>query len=80
MAIALRIEPRASTTAKTRPITMSEKYSAGPKSSASLVSGAPSAAMTSVATRAGEERADGRDAERDAGPALPGHLVAVERR
>ena len=28
---------------------------------------------------AGEERADRRDAERDAGPALPRHLVAVER-
>ena len=50
MAIALRIEPRASTTAKTRPMTMSEKYSVGPKISASLVSGAPSAAMTRVAT------------------------------
>ena len=62
------------------PCTISEKYSAGPKSSASLVSGAPSAAMTSVATRAGEERADGRDAERHAGAALLGHLVAVERR
>ena len=29
---------------------MSEKYSVGPKTSASLVSGAPSAAMTRVAT------------------------------
>ena len=29
--------------------------------------------------RAGEERADGRDAERHAGAALAGHLVAVER-
>ena len=46
-----RIEPRASTTAKTRPITISEKYSAGPKISASLVSGAPSAAMNTVATQ-----------------------------
>ena len=80
MAIAFRIEPRASTTAKTRPMTMSEKYSAGPKISASLVSGAPSAAITRVATRAGEERADGRDAERHAGAALARHLVAVERR
>ena len=50
MTTALRIEPRASTMASTRPITISEKYSAGPNSSASLVSGAPSAAMTSVAT------------------------------
>ena len=48
---AFRIEPRASTTAKHRPITISEKYSAGPNSSASLVSGAPSAAMKTVATQ-----------------------------
>jgi hypothetical protein len=50
MAMALRIEPRASTTAKTRPITMREKYSAGPKMRARRVSGAPSAAITRVAT------------------------------
>ena len=79
MPMAFRIEPRASTTAKTRPMTISEKYSAGPNSSASLVSGAPSAAMTRCRDRAGEERADRRDAERHAGAALLGHLVAVER-
>ena len=78
MAIALRIEPRASTTAKTRPITMSEKYSAGPKTRASFVSGTPSAAIMHGRDAAGEERADRRDAERDAGPALARHLVAVE--
>ena len=50
MAMARRIEPRASTTAKTRPMIISEKYSAGPKISASRVSGAPSAAMIRVAT------------------------------
>ena len=49
--IALRIEPRASTTAKMRPITMSEKYSAGPKTRASFVSGTPSAAIITVATQ-----------------------------
>ncbi|EIM25781.1 hypothetical protein MicloDRAFT_00065090 [Microvirga lotononidis] len=48
--MAFRIEPRASTTAKTRPMTMSEKYSVGPNTRARPVSGAPSAAMTSVAT------------------------------
>ena len=47
---ALSSEPRASTTAKASPSAMSEKYSAGPNSSASLVSGTPSAAMVSVAT------------------------------
>ena len=51
MVIALRIDPRASTTAKTRPITMSEKYSAGPKTRASFVSGTPSAAIITVATQ-----------------------------
>ncbi len=50
MATALMTEPRASTTAKMRPMTISEKYSAGPNSSATRVSGAASAAMTMVAT------------------------------
>ena len=79
MAIALATEPRASTTAKTRPMIISEKYSAGPNSSASLVSGWPMAAMNSVATGAGNEGADGGNAQRRARAALPGHLVAVER-
>ena len=47
---ALSTEPRASTMASPRPNTIKPKYSAGPNSSASLVSGAPIAAMTSVAT------------------------------
>ena len=47
--IAFGIEPRASTTAKARPATISEKYSAGPKIIASLVSGTARAATTSVA-------------------------------
>ena len=50
MAVAFSSEPRASTTAKAKPSTISEKYSAGPKSSASLVSGTPSAATTTVET------------------------------
>ena len=50
IAIALITEPRASTTARMRPVVISAKYSAGPNSSASLVSGAPMAAMISVAT------------------------------
>ena len=76
---ALRIEPRASTTAKHRPITISEKYSAGPNSSASLVSGAPSAAMTSVATQPAKKEPSA--AVPSATPARPclRHLVAVER-
>src|SRR5713101_255392 len=50
IASALGTEPRASTTAKARPRTISEKYSAGPKSRASFTSGAASAAMTIVET------------------------------
>src|SRR3954453_9902561 len=48
IAIALRIEPLASTTAKHKPSTISEKYSAGPNFSASAVSGTPSAATSTV--------------------------------
>src|SRR5216684_2929622 len=50
IASAFGTEPRASTTAKARPRTISEKYSAGPKSRASFTSGAASAAMTIVET------------------------------
>ena len=78
MAIALSSDPCASTTAPIRPSTMSEKYSAGPNLSASSASGGANAAISSVATRAGEERAEGRDRERRAGLALARHLVAVE--
>src|SRR5436190_372844 len=52
MATAFGTEPRASTTAKTRPRTMSEKYSAGPNISATEVSGAPSAATSTVEKQA----------------------------
>ena len=59
--MAFRMDPRASTTANTRPITISEKYSAGPKISASLVSGAPradyAAAAATVLTTDGHENA-----------------------
>ena len=43
-------EPRAITTAATRPSTISEKYSAAPNVMASAVSGITSAAITMVAT------------------------------
>ena len=48
MASALITEPFASTTAKTRPSTISEKYSAGPNRSAAAVKGFPSAATRTV--------------------------------
>jgi len=50
IASALGTEPLASTTANASPITISAKYSAGPKSCASLTSGRARAAMTSVET------------------------------
>ena len=71
MMTAFRIEPRASTTASASPNTISPKYSAGPKRSASRVSGAPSAAMTSVATV---------PAKNDAIAAVPSAMPACPRR
>ncbi len=80
IAIAFSTEPLASTTAKIRPSTISEKYSAGPNASASFVSGAPSIGDQDGGDAAGEERPDRGDRERRTGAALLGHLVAVERR
>src|SRR5215467_10356826 len=69
MASALRIDPRASTTAKHRPRVISEKYSAGPNSSATDVSGAPSAATSTVDTQPAKN--DPMAAIASAGPARP---------
>ena len=69
MAMALSTEPLASTTAKIRPSTMSEKYSAGPKRSARLVSGAPSAATSTVDTQPAKN--EPMAAMASAGPARP---------
>ena len=80
IASALSSEPWASTTAAIRPSTISEKYSAGPNLNATSASGGANAAISSVATRAGDERADRRDRQRRPGAAAPRHLVAVERR
>src|SRR5207237_579931 len=51
IAMAFSTEPFASTVAKIRPSTISEKYSAGPNASASLVKGARSTALSTVAER-----------------------------
>ena len=51
MAIALTSEPCASTTAATRPSTISEKYSAGPNLSATSASGGAATAIRKVATQ-----------------------------
>src|SRR6266511_851473 len=64
IAIALRSDPRARTTAAIKPQTMSEKYSAGPNCSAIVASG--------------EERTECGDAQRRSGASLPRHLVAVD--
>jgi hypothetical protein len=50
IALALSSEPCASTTAKTRPSSIREKYSAGPNHRATLVNGTARAAITRVAT------------------------------
>src|SRR5215510_13652587 len=78
MATALSTEPLASTTAKIRPSTISEKYSAGPNSSARLVSGAGRTADQPRRHATRKERADRGDGKRGPGAALPRHLVAVE--
>ena len=69
IAIAFSTEPLASTTAKIRPSTISEKYSAGPNASASLVSGAPSTAISTVATQPAKNEPIAAMAS--AGPARP---------
>src|SRR5271170_989469 len=73
MASALRMDPLASTTAKQRPSTISEKYSAGPNSSASEVSGAPSAATSTVETQPAKN--DPMAAMESAGPARPWRAI-----
>ena len=73
MASALGIEPRASTTAKHRPSTISEKYSAGPNNSAIEVSGAPSAATSTVDTQPAKN--DPMAAMASAGPARPWRAI-----
>ena len=78
MAIALTTEPCASTTAAIRPSTISAKYSGAPNDWPTRASGGASIAMITVATRAGEERAERRDRQRRAGAALARHLVAVD--
>ena len=69
IAIAFGTESLASTTAKTRPSTISEKYSAGPNFNATAVSGLPSIATTTVATQPAKNEPSAAMAS--AGPALP---------
>ena len=70
-----RLEDRAlaSTTAKHRPSTISEKYSAGPNSSAIEVSGAPSAATSTVETQPAKNEPIAAMAS--AGPARPWRAI-----
>ena len=69
IAIALRSEPLASTTAPMRPSTMSEKYSAGPNLSASSDRGTATLAISIVATVPAKN--DPRAAIARAAPACP---------
>src|SRR6266704_379693 len=78
IAIAFSTDPFASTVAKIKPSTISEKYSAGPNASASLVKGAPSTAISTVETQPAKN--DPIAAIASAGPARFRHLETIERR
>ena len=69
MPTALMMEPEASTTAASRPSTISEKYSAGPNLKATSVNGTANAASTSVPTQPAKNEPSA--AEASAGPARP---------
>ena len=69
MVNALSSEPLASATEATRPKTISEKYSAGPNSSATLASGGANSARITVATEPAKN--EPRAAVAKAWPALP---------
>ena len=69
MAIAFTSEPRASTTAAISPQTISEKYSAGPNSSATAASGGAANAISRVATQPAKN--EPMAAMPSAGPARP---------
>ena len=69
MPMALISEPLASTTAKIRPSTIKEKYSAGPNFNAMAVSGAPKAATRMVAMQPAMKEPTAAMAR--AGPARP---------
>ena len=73
MATALSTEPLARTTAKISPSVISEKYSAGPNSSAMPVNGAPSAATSTVATQPAKK--EPMAAIDSAGPARPWRAI-----
>jgi hypothetical protein len=70
---------RASTTAKIRPSTISEKYSAGRTCQRELGQRRARSRDQHGRDAAGEERADRGDRERRTGAALLGHLEAVEQ-
>ena len=73
IAIALMSEPCASTTAATRPSTISEKYSAGPNFSATSASGGANIATTSVETQPAKNEPIAAVAS--AGPARPWRAI-----
>ena len=78
MASALATDPRAMTTAATRPSTIREKYSAALKLTASAVEREYQRGDHQRGDAAGEQRAERRHRQRRAGAALPRHLVSVD--
>jgi len=69
IAIALTSDPRARTTAATKPHTISEKYSAGPNCKATAASGGAASAISSVEAQPAKNEPSA--AMPSAGPARP---------
>ena len=78
IATALTTEPCASTTAATRPSSISEKYSGAPNDWPTLASGGAKPAISAVEMQPAKNEPMRRDRQRRAGAALPRHLVAVD--
>jgi hypothetical protein len=77
IAIALRSDPRARTTAAIKPQTISEKYSAGPNCNAMVASGGAASAIKSVAVQPAKNEPSA--AMPSAGPArMASHLMTVD--
>ena len=76
----LSIEPCIMNTVATKPSVITAKFSGGPNFSATDVRSGENNVRPTTLKRPGDERSDGRHAERRTGPPLPRHLVAVEAR
>ena len=60
------------------PMSIRLKYSGGPKARANFARGGRHQHQADDRNRSGDERAEGGNPQRDAGPSLLGHLVSVQ--